>query len=396
MSLFQLLIKRSQYDLGVSSFIERVFLYHPEYLKTYRLVCKEWNSFIIQIFCSENGKKSLASQISSRLRSDPLQILAVKLNVELQDRINDNPFFECDDDLALIDVSDLDAGAVLVVDLNILEQKCIFLGGFDFNAGETVKYAIGRQYFCTAFSHDNKITLWDKLTFLKHETGIFSVDCKYIRCIKIFQDLVFIVGRSHVYIIGQKDLSIVSVDTLDIPDWFGSTRTVVYDGKSSIYTAHDRFVQIWNKSSMMPERKIDTGLVVEMVVQNDILLTVGSCQNLGLQFWNVVTAQKLRTFYPEQSFYSIKLGHDQILLKGNSASTVFVDFAKREISDIGRSDSEDDDPYYFPDISRTKALFLDVSRQTLLIKHYWQVLTDISYTSKSDLLPLPLPYDDNL
>ena len=50
MSLFQLLIKRSQFDLGVSSFIERVFLFHPEYLKTYRLVCKEWNSFIIQ-FC---------------------------------------------------------------------------------------------------------------------------------------------------------------------------------------------------------------------------------------------------------------------------------------------------------------------------------------------------------
>ena len=222
------------------------------------------------------------------------------------------------------------------------------------------------------------------------------MNCKYIRYIKIFQDLAFIVGRSHVYIISQKDLSIVSVDTLDIPDWFGSTRTVVYDGKSSIFTAHDRFVQIWNKSSMMPERKIDTGLVVEMVVQNDILLTVGSCQNLGLQFWNVVTAQKLRTFYPEQSFYSIKLGHDQILLKGNSATTVFVDFAKREISDIGRSDNEDDDPYYFPDISRTKALYLDVSRQTLLIKHYWQVLTDISYTSKSDLLPLPLPYDDNL
>ena len=132
-----------------------------------------------------------------------------------------------------------------------------------------------------------------------------------------------------------------------------------------------------------------------MVVQNDILLTVGSCQNLGLQFWSILTARILRIFYPDQSFYSIKLAQDQILLRGNSTSTVFVNFVKIEISDKGRLNPEDDDPYYLTDISRSKALFLDISRQTLLVKHYWQVLTDISSISKSDLLPLPLPYENH-
>ena len=103
----------------------------------------------------------------------------------------------------------------------------------------------------------------------------------------------------------------------------------------------------------------------------------------------------LRIFYPDQSFYSIKLAHDQILLRGNSTSTVFVNFVKIEISDNGRLNPEDDDPYYLTDISRSKALFLDISRQTLLVKHYWQVLTDICSISKSDLLPLPLPYENH-
>ena len=395
MSLLNLLFKRSQFDLGVSSFLRKVFLLYPEYLQTYRLVCRDWNHFIKQIFGSESAKKFLEYKISRRLRSDPLQILAVKLSVELQERINDNLGFECDDDLAVVDVSDLDAGAILVVDLNLLEQKLISLGGFDFNNGETVKYAIGPGYFCTAFSHDNKITFWDKKKFLRHETGIFSVECKYIRCIKIWQDLVFIVGRTNVYMICQKDLLIESVENFTIPDMFGSTRSVLYDGKSCMLTAHDRFVQIWDKNSGVPERRIETGLVVEMVSQDDILVTVGSCQTLGLRFWNIRTASLLRIFYPDQSFYNIKLAQDQILLRGNSVSTVFVNFGSVEISDKERRNPEDDDPYYLTDISPSKAFFLDISRQTLLIKHYWQVLTDISSITKSDLLPLPLPYQNH-
>ena len=114
MSVLNLLFKRSQFDLGVSSFLMKVFLLYPEYLTTYRLVCRDWNHFIKQIFGSESAKKCLEYKISRRLRSDPLQILAVKLSVELQERINDNLGFECDDDLAVVDVSDLDAGAILV------------------------------------------------------------------------------------------------------------------------------------------------------------------------------------------------------------------------------------------------------------------------------------------
>lgn len=395
MSLLSLLFKRSRSDPGVSSFLGQVFLYTPQYINSYKLVCKEWNNFIrYQLLSSGNRKRYLASQLSKNLRSDPIQILAVKLNVDLQERINDNISMDCDDELAVIDVSDLDAGAVVVIDLNILEQKFISLGGFDFNNGETVKYAVGPQYFCTAFSHDNRITLWDKEKLLRHESHIFSGDCKYIRCIKIFKDLLFIVGRNTVYILRQQDLFIESIDSVDIPECFGSTRSVVFDGRSSFLTAHDRFVQIWTMNPTMSERKLNTGLVVEMVLRDDILLTVGSCQSLGLQFWSVATGEKLKTFYPEQSFYSIKLARDQLLLRGNSAVTVFVNFVEKEISEPERSNCEEDDPYYLPDVSPTKAFFLDVSRETLLVKHYWQFLTDISLISKSELLPLPLPYDN--
>ena len=395
MSLMELLFKRSQFDPGVNSFLGKVLIKNPEYLNTFKLVCKEWNSFIKeQILSTVHGRKYLTSQISRSLRSDPLQILAVKINVDLQERVNDNISLDCDDDLAIIDVSDLDSGAVVVIDLNLLEQKLISLGGFDFNNGESVIYAVGPQYFCTAFSHDNRITLWDKRTLLRHQSGIFSVDCKYIRCIKIFQDFILIVGRSTVYVLYQKDLLIESVNTIDIPAEFGSTRSVVYDGNNSILTAHDRFIQLWTMNPVLTERRLNTGLVVEMALRGDILLTVGSCQNLGLQFWSVHTGQKLKIFFPEQSFYSIKLANDQLLLRGSSSTTVFANFAENEISERERSNCEDDDPYYISDISETKAFFLDVSRQTLLIKHYWQVMSDISHISKSELLPLPLPYEN--
>ena len=267
----------------------------------------------------------------------------------------------------------------------------ISLGGFDFNNGETIKYAIGGRNFCTAFSHDNKVTLWDKHGLLSHKTVVFSSDCKYIRTIKMFQDLVLIVGRRTVYVLHIGDLS---VDPLDIPDCFGSTRSVVCDGETAILTAHDRFVQVWSIKPTLLGRKINTGLVVEMALHDDILFTVGSCQSLGLQVWRLSTSEKLKIFYPDQSFYDIKLAHSKILLRGNSVTTVFVDFLKTEISPTERPESEEDDPYYLSDISATKAFFLDVSRQTLLIKHYWQILTDIALVSKSELLPLPLPYDN--
>ena len=132
-----------------------------------------------------------------------------------------------------------------------------------------------------------------------------------------------------------------------------------------------------------------------MILQNDILFTVGSNQSLGLQWWRVSTSEKLKTFLPDQSFYDIKLAHDRILVRGTSVRTLFVDFLKREVWEKERPESEDDDPYYLSDISKTKTLFLDVSRQTLLIKHYWQVIYDIVQMSKSELLPLPPPYDQS-
>ena len=393
-SIMTLLLERSCCDPGVDSFLQRVFLFTPQYLKSYRLVCKEWNKFISQILSRKN---CFAAQLSKNLQRPPLQILAVKLNVNFQERINDNLFMQCDNDLAIIDVSDLDSGAVLVIDLNLLEQKLISLGGFDFNNGEAVKFAIGARYFCTAFSHDNKVTLWDKHDLCSHKTVIFSSDCKYIRTIKMVQDLVFIVGRRTVYVLHTLDLSVLleSVHTLDTPDWFGSTRSVVSDGQTTILTAHDRFVQVWSMNPISLERKVNTGLVVEMALHKDILLTVGSCQSLGLQMWRLSTSEKLKTFYPDQSFYDIKLAHNKILLRGNSVTSVFVDFLKTEILPNERAESEEDDPYYVSDISGTKAFFLDVSRQSLLIKHYWQIITDIARVSKSELLPLPLPYDNS-
>ena len=389
-SVLTLLLERSCCDPGVNSFLERVFLFAPQYLQTYRLVCREWNSFIKDQIL--NRKNNFACQLSRNLQRPPLQILAVKLAVNFQERINDNLFMTCDNDLAIIDVSDLDSGAVLVIDLNLLEQRLISLGGFDFNNGETVKYAIGGRHFCTGFSHDNKITLWDKDGLVSHKTVIFSYDCKYIRTIKMSQDLVLIVGRRTVYVLHISDLSLESVLTLDIPESFGSTRSVVCGGETTVLTAHDRFVQVWTIKPTLLGRKLDTGLVVEMARHQDILFTVGSCQSLGLQVWRLSTSEKLKIFYPDQSFYDIKLAHNKILLRGNSVTTVFVDFLNMEISPTERPESEEDDPYYLSDISETKALFLDVSRQTLLIKHYWQILTDIALVSKSELLPLPLPY----
>ena len=183
MSILTLLLERSCCDPGVSTFLEKVFLLAPQYLQTYRLVCKDWNTFIKDQILSR--KNNFASQLSRNLQRPPLQILAVKLNVNFQERINDNLFMTCDNDLVIIDVSDLDSGAVLVIDLNLLEQKLISLGGFDFNNGETVKYAIGARHFCTAFSHDNKITLWDKDGLLGHKTVVFSSDCKSSKAITI-------------------------------------------------------------------------------------------------------------------------------------------------------------------------------------------------------------------
>ena len=311
MSILTLLLDRSCSDPGVNSFLEKIFLLAPEYLQTYRLVCKDWNTFIRDQILRR--KNNFASRLLRNLQRPPLQILAVKLNVDFQERINDNLFMTCDNDLAIIDVSDLDSGAVLVINLNILEQRLISLGGFDFNNGETVKYSIGPRHFCTAFSHDNKITLWDKDGLLSHKTVVFSSDCKYIRTIKMVQDLVFIVGRRTVYVLHTLDLSVLleSVHTLDIPDWFGSTRSVVSDGQTTILTAHDRFVQVWTINPTLLGRKLNTGLVVEMALQQDILFTVGSCHSLGLQVWRLSTSEKLKTFYPEQSFYDIKLAHNR-------------------------------------------------------------------------------------
>merc|ERR550519_2389807 len=104
----------------------------------------------------------------------------------------------------------------------------------------------------------------------------------------MFQDLVLIVGRRTLYVLHIPDLS---VDTLDIPESFGSTRSVVCDGETTILTAHDRFVQVWSLNPALLGRKINTGLVVEMALRHDILFTVGSCQSLGLQLWRLSTSE---------------------------------------------------------------------------------------------------------
>ena len=389
MSIFELLFERAFTDLGVQTFLSNVFLLSPSLLKSYCQVCSKWNTFIQEnIWNNVKHKRYLQKILNKNLLSNPVQELSLKLDIDLVKGVHDCVNVVCDDDLALVDVSNLDAANLLVVNLHNFNKKFLNLGGFDATRGERLLCDLGGTFFCTAFSHRHKIEFWNKDGSLEKEF-LIDENLSYIRKIIIFGNTIYVISKFKIFIIKNADFDISRLAVLDLHNELGTTRTVFCEGSNGLmfYTAHDHCVKTWNldEDDKKAIKTLRTGLVVDMVVKNKMLITVGSLNSVGVTFWDLAEGVRLHNFLPKGFFYEVKLRNNHMLLKGNLVVRTLIDIDKPSLQYNEESFNAEADKYDVSstfehehvDISPTKVVSLDFDSGSLIFRDYWNYNLDL-------------------
>ena len=105
--------------------------------------------------------------------------------------------------------------------------------------------------------------------------------------------------------------------TVQLEQELGAVRAVTWeDGGEVLLTGHNRQVVVWAMDTGRQERRIHTGLVVELVVIKGILITAGSVQSLGVRMWDVASGTLLAVHGSSSYFDSLLLAGDHLLSWG--------------------------------------------------------------------------------
>ena len=137
-------------------------------------------------------------------------------------------------------------------------------------------------------------------------------------------------------------------------------------------SAHDHCVLCWDQEtdSSNPVNVMNTGLVVEMVKRDNILITVGSLQNLGVTFWDLTSKSKIKTFLKDLVFYHVKLKGNHLLVKGNCKLRGIVKFDNVEFDYFDLEGNPEAEHEYY-DITEDKVFRLDIPQGSLVVRDYW-------------------------
>lgn len=378
MSIFNSLFSRSKFDLGIVSFLRDMFLKYPQYLKMHRCVCREWNHFIVTNIWSDcRIYKDLKTLLNQNLVSLPVEERHLHVDISIVKGVHNTINLVCDNDVALIDVSNIDAAELLLIQFHgsNTETKLMKLGGFDFSRGEQLLYDVGPKCFCTVFSHRSEVVLWDKIGKIRDRLCVDN-NLQYTRTIKIFQHLIFLLSKNKIFIlkIDESSFSLSHAWKISCNENLGTVRSVACDmfQRLLFVTAHDRCVLCWDQEtdSSNPVNVMHTGLVVEMVKRDNILITVGSLQNLGVTFWDLTSKAKIKTFLRDFVFYHVKLKGNHLLVKGNCKLRGIVMFDNVEFDYFGlEGDPEAEHEYC--DITEDKVFRLDIPQGSLVVRDYW-------------------------
>ena len=231
MSIFNDLFGRAAHDLGVATFLKEVFIHIPSCLKTNQLVCKEWNEFIQNNIWGDQKTRNYFQThvLEKRQKCGQFNETVVEnVGIGIVKGVNDCVQLKCDDDLAIIDVSNIDAAELLLVDLHSHQRNVLKLGGFDVTKGEQLLYDIGHDFFVTSFSHRNKLLLWTKDGKLSGESEVTSDELTYMRTVRVFRDQIFVLSRSKIFVLQKNvDFQITPFASLSCLESLGTVRSVV-------------------------------------------------------------------------------------------------------------------------------------------------------------------------
>ena len=393
MSIFNDLFGRATHDLGVANFLKEVFIHIPSCLKTNQLVCKEWNEFIQNNIWGDQKTRNYFQThvLEKRQKSGQLKETVIEnVGIGIVKGVNDSVQLKCDDDLALIDVSNIDAAELLLVDLHSHQRNVLKLGGFDVTKGEQLLYDIGHDFFVTAFSHRNNLLVWTKDGKLSGENEVTPDELTYMRTVRVFRDQIFVLSRSNIFVLHKNDdFKITPFASLSCLETLGTVRSVVsYKTESQFLTGHDREVLVWDldQDPSSPLRSIQTDLAVDIARRDNVLITVGSLHVPGVHLWNIETGERIttvkcdeetRAYWSKGIFFKLRLKGNHILVQGNYLYGIYAKnhhfHGVLNVNDYSLTLCMAlwDCGIEHCDISMSKAFFLDTEKCELIVNDYW-------------------------
>ena len=344
MSLMNLLYSRLDHDPAVEFFLQDVFLHMTSNLKSCRLVSNEWNDFIkSKVWNTKRTRKYLDIKLSKSWASgEPVNKVVITKNLTWIEKFPYIKRITCDDDILLLSGENSQVKRVHVFDLVKLQQTASLELEQDNSSDNEVRFSIGPNYFSTILTYEKWLKVWTKSGSLMDKIVIDDAP-RYLRVIKAVNSMIFIIdcdrsSDDKVFLFKLDDKRLVKLNFVKIGIELGTTRTIESDRNNLFFTGHDQTVQVWEVGKEKPLRYFSTGLVVDMVLKKNTLLTVGSHQNPGVNFWNITSGTKLITVLLENGgFEQITLGVNQILLKGLKyvfLAADFDDFAQKNIEHV--------------------------------------------------------------
>jgi len=309
-----LLLERAPWDLAVEAFLVRVFLCLPRHLKTCRRVCSAWNVFIKeQVWGRPNSRKALCGILGKNWS------LGVPIR-QFEFQTNAASCIACDDDLLVVG----GAGEVAVYSLLPVRH----LGTLDLRAEsgeeEELKLAVASTFFVTVQTTTRKLQVWSKTCSLLDSFDIWDLSG---RCVVARGDTVVVAGQAGggwmfgsraVLLVFRMSERLSHRFTITLEPELGSVRTVDWEVGSNVFlSGQDRHVVVWSFENGVEERRINTGLVVALVVTRGLVITAGSLQNLGVRVWHIDSGQLLAVHGDSAYYESLVLaGPRQIFARG--------------------------------------------------------------------------------
>ena len=337
MSLMQDLMTRALTDLGVESFLENVFLMLSGELKQCRLVCREWDSFIMSLWGRRKGK----------------MLTKLNYNWSLGKPCSESEIvFEggggkvvrmVADDQILVVI--MDSNKISVISCAVLEIVAI-IRDFEHRDGYTVfDLEVVLDQSCILVSgHDpstNEVMI-----------ELFNKEGQTVLCEKIIQEEVFwaskvsfsgmmlvILIRSRVLVYKVEDVTEYEDDVArkhlvlmyKIKKISGVVTVVKVVGDNFITGDVGGKIKVWDLERGEKLRTLKTKYAIQdLAVYGEYLVTVGGINGgMGVTFWDYYALVKVKTFYDEfqnpedSSFSRVVVRGNMLLLDGYNHAIVF-------------------------------------------------------------------------
>jgi hypothetical protein len=344
------LLERAAHDQAVEEFLTCTFLSIPRYLKTCRRVCRVWDAFIrAKVWGRASARRHLRAGLARNWRLGvPIRQFEFAAPADC---------LACDDSLLVVGGS----GSVSVYSLLPVRHLANLDLGQDCGQAEEVRLAVATDFFVTVQTVTRKMQVWSTSCRLleRGRALLDSVDLwdLSLRRVAARGDSVVLAGSAGggwmfgargvllVYSMGPAGLEQRCTVTLE--QELGIARTLDWHHGSGVFlTGHDREVVVWALGTGEEVQRLDTGLVVHLVVRGGLLITAGSLQvpphaslcacqcshglvtmssspqlaaipqSLGVRFWSLETGSLLAVHGAGAYYEQIVLAGDQLFARG--------------------------------------------------------------------------------